>query len=98
MSRQFTALCLKGLNVRLLPRLKLNTLFTLSTHKRKSNGCKACFCFPFYGMKQYNYLIFEDIMKHTMKKFISNLLALFAYNFAPEREHSGRGGRGGLES
>ena len=87
----------KMLNVRILSRLKLNTLFTFSTHHKKSNDRKVYFCFPFYDLKQTNFLMFEDIMKHTMRRFISNLPALFAYKFVLERDHSGRGGRGGLD-
>ena len=77
--------------------LKLDTWFTLSTHLKKSNGRKVCFCFPFYSLKQPNFLMFEGIMKHTMTRFISNLPALFVYKFALERDHSGRGGSGGLD-
>ena len=66
-------------------------------HHKKSNGPKIRFFFPFYGLKQPDFLMFEDIMKHTMTKFISNLPALFVYKFVLERDYSGRGGRGGLD-
>ena len=57
---------------------------------------KVCFSLPFYGSKQLNCSIFENIMKLTVERFKSNLRGLIVDTFILERDQSGRGGRGGL--
>ena len=52
--------------------------------------------FPLSQMRQRRPFLVFELNKITIELFKSNLLSLVVSTFAPERDHSGHGGRGGL--